>query len=359
MKNDIAVTDMTAADAGGSAAVHRLFYPVVSALTMLIHFMYLVMFFSEGLYFMAGVNVFSVLIYLVGIVYISKSNKVITFMQTALLEIIVHAVLATLFAGWDYGFQMFLICMLPVPYMLSLKSKNLMHIISVSILMTFIILKLVCVSTDIKKELSADPTGWYIFNSFMSFVVIIVVTNNFMNKNLSLNLALAKQNADLQKAASTDSLTGLFNRRAMNEPFRIACSNENGNSVALLDIDYFKKINDTYGHDAGDMALVRISEIVMADSPSEACICRWGGEEILILLPGVSKKRAAETAQKICTDVADENFEWEGKRFSITVTIGVSYSPKGVEKEQTIRMADNRLYRGKADGRNRIVVDDT
>lgn len=333
------------------------FYSVVSGFTMVIHLMYLIMFFSQGVYIMAGVNIFSVSLYALGIIHILKGKNITDFMQLALIEITIHAVLATLFVGWDFGFQMFLICMLPVPYMLTIKYKNLMHLISITILLAFLVLRLICVDLglDFSGKISLDPSGWYAFNSFMSFIVIIFVTNNFRNENLELNKTLAEQNADLQKAASTDSLTGLFNRRAMGEPFKIAELSNKGYSIALLDIDYFKKVNDTYGHAAGDMVLTEISKKLIAVCPTEACICRWGGEEILILLNGTELAAAAAIAEKIRSEIAANKFKWNTESFTVTVTVGVAYAPKGSPSEQTVKLADKRLYEGKADGRNRVV----
>ncbi|MGN0634437.1 MAG: GGDEF domain-containing protein [Oscillospiraceae bacterium] len=332
---------------------------LLSACSMLIHLAYMLFFFLEGIYIMGCINIISVIFYSAGIFTFQKGKHNNTFLFLALFEIIIHAVLATLFTGWDFGFQMFIICMIPVPYMLTVRREINMFIMAVLNVALFVGLRISCCNygfTLRNTEISVKPDRWYIFNSIVSFLIIIAVTFWFRFRNMELNQELAKQNAELQKAASLDSLTGLFNRRAMTEFIGQINTTKSPYCAIILDIDFFKNVNDTYGHSAGDMVLIRISEILKNTLPPEAFICRWGGEELLFLLPTIDKNAGAQVAEKVRTTIESENFIWENEPFTVTATFGVSFSDGTISPDDTIRKADDRLYLGKRSGRNTVVT---
>jgi diguanylate cyclase (GGDEF)-like protein len=321
--------------------------------------MYLIFFFYNKVYLMGGVNIFSVGFYAYGIVFALQKKDTNKFMQMTLFEIVTHAILATLFAGWNYGFQRFLICMIPVPYMFSLKKNPLNHIVSIAVMVMFIALRLsVCdLGFRLSEKLSDSPTPfWYIFNSLTSFIVILLITLLFRIKMRRLNVSLANQNEMLQKAASVDSLTGLFNRRAMQKFLNQIQNSGQGYCVIMSDIDFFKKINDTYGHSAGDAVLTEIARCMLSAVPSEGYVCRWGGEEFLIVIPGADLSKGKEISQELREKISRITFGSEdGKTFGVTSTFGVCEAEPGQLPDKAINIADNRLYIGKDSGRNCVI----
>jgi diguanylate cyclase (GGDEF)-like protein len=278
------------------------------------------------------------------------------------VEIVTHAILATLFVGWNYGFEIILICMIPLPYMFMPKRKIYMHLLSLWTIALFIALRICCVDVGLRisENVTDEPSSlWYIFNCSLSFTVILMLTFIFRSRTDNLNQSLSEQNVRLKKVASVDSLTGLLNRRAMSGYLEQIAMTADYYSVALLDIDFFKRVNDTYGHAAGDEVLLKVSQLLLKNVPTEGYICRWGGEEILIVLPGFTIGQSREIAEDLRKKISEIRFESGGTEFGITVTIGV-YECKNTDSETVdtaIRIADDRLYSGKNSGRNRVVSD--
>jgi two-component system cell cycle response regulator len=168
----------------------------------------------------------------------------------------------------------------------------------------------------------------------------------------------------LAEQATTDSLTRLKNRRAFFEngtrAMSVAQRYVTDLSVILLDIDHFKKINDTYGHQVGDEALVVVAGILTELARAVDTVARIGGEEFAILLPDTNRLGAAVLAERIRRTIEQEQFIVGDKIEQITACIGISTF--GVDPaegiDQLLAVADNRLYLAKENGRNRICVND-
>jgi two-component system, cell cycle response regulator len=168
----------------------------------------------------------------------------------------------------------------------------------------------------------------------------------------------------LQEQAASDPLTKLHNRRAFFEDGKrhFAHARRHGNdlSIVVFDIDHFKKVNDTYGHQAGDEALLAMARILTTNTRTEDTPARIGGEEFAILLPDTNRLGAAVLAERIRASIEKHRFSFEGFSLSMTASAGIaSFDVDGRESlEQLIGVADKRLYLAKANGRNRVVVDD-
>ncbi len=168
----------------------------------------------------------------------------------------------------------------------------------------------------------------------------------------------------LAEQATTDSLTKLKNRRAFFEngtkALAMARHYVSDLSVILLDIDYFKKVNDTYGHQAGDEAIIAVAYILMQLARTEDTVARIGGEEFAMLLPDTNRLGTAVLAERIRAAIEREQFIIGDKIVPITVSIGIaSFGVDPAESiDQLLGVADNRLYLAKNSGRNRICVND-
>lgn len=170
--------------------------------------------------------------------------------------------------------------------------------------------------------------------------------------------------ANLQTLIYRDSLTGLYNRRAgrmeLSKYIDLAESSNYRRQVvvALGDIDFFKKINDTYGHECGDMVLTGISE-VMEDLVGEQGVpIRWGGEEFLLAFK-TDYRTAREIVEHVNESIRDTEFTYEGQSFHVSMTFGISSYRKKESIEQVVKRADEYLYRGKRSGRDRVVGDES
>ena len=126
-----------------------------------------------------------------------------------------------------------------------------------------------------------------------------------------------------------------------------------------MDIDFFEKFNDTYGHDAGDIVLREVVKIIRNSIRNNDIIVRWGGEEFLILLDNVPAEKAGEVAERIRKNIAESFIELpDGKKIKVTVSIGVAcaQSEGTYSFDELFSIADKRLYKAKKEGRNRVVT---
>ncbi|MCX7739030.1 MAG: sensor domain-containing diguanylate cyclase [Hydrogenothermaceae bacterium] len=159
---------------------------------------------------------------------------------------------------------------------------------------------------------------------------------------------------------SKDFLTGLLNRRALNQILNkhLEISEFTGQPVSLIitDIDFFKKINDTYGHLAGDAALKHFASILKENLRKSDYIFRIGGEEFLILLPNTSLEEARKVSENLRQKVESSPLHYENKTIRITASFGVSELRNQKHIDEIMKDADEKLYKAKRDGRNRVVV---
>ena len=158
---------------------------------------------------------------------------------------------------------------------------------------------------------------------------------------------------NLRDMVERDPLTTLLNRRSCHIRLDDFRKKKTGYSVVMGDIDFFKKINDAYGHSAGDHVLKRCA------AANGGFAVRWGGEEFLMIFPGRSSADTYQLISGLLSEIRAEKLVHDGQEISITMTFGIADSPDGSEPEKTINSADSFLYYGKDNGRNRIVSADT
>lgn len=162
----------------------------------------------------------------------------------------------------------------------------------------------------------------------------------------------------LEWTSSSDPLTGLYNRRYIMEKIESEFKRPKKKkfSLVIADVDYFKKINDTYGHDCGDYVLQMISKNLMDSVREQDFVSRWGGEEFLLLLPETDVDGAYTLMNRIKKIIGEQIIEYNGSEVSITMTFGITDSQDYQIIDDIIKKADNALYEGKGRGRNCVVV---
>jgi len=189
--------------------------------------------------------------------------------------------------------------------------------------------------------------------------------NDFINKPFSkeelvcrINNALdAKERLEMMSdMAHKDFLTKVYNRRYFFQEIQNFYAEKIPFAVAMLDIDNFKKINDTYGHDVGDSVLVLLANLLKRNTKGADLVSRFGGEEFCVALRDVDKKQAIGFFAKLRKSIADQSLNIESKNIKLTVSIGVSFSD-GANIEELINRADRALYRAKNSGKNRVEID--
>lgn len=181
-----------------------------------------------------------------------------------------------------------------------------------------------------------------------------------LGNQASTALANVRLYERIERMAVTDGLTGLYNRRHFLErlslEFNRLSRHSSSLSLLLLDIDHFKKINDTYGHPAGDDVLKGVAGIIREAIRNIDIPARYGGEEFAVLLPDTNKEGAMRMAERLRSSIGKRRFSFEGKEIPVTASIGIATSPSDARtKEELIGKADEALYRAKGEGRNRCI----
>jgi diguanylate cyclase (GGDEF)-like protein len=181
-------------------------------------------------------------------------------------------------------------------------------------------------------------------------------------EHFALALTNLQLRARLHEQSIRDPLTGLYNRRYLDETMgreiRKATRHQRPVGVIMLDLDYFKQFNDTYGHDGGDTLLRAVGTFLQQHIRGEDIVCRYGGEEFTLILPEATLESTTRRAHEICTGIRRLSIHHNGRALrSITASLGVAAFPEhGPDADSLMKAADNALYQAKAGGRNQIII---
>ncbi|ACB59684.1 diguanylate cyclase [Exiguobacterium sp. PvP048] len=205
------------------------------------------------------------------------------------------------------------------------------------------------------------PGIYLLTNSWTTFIEISLayiffnLIAGFVTYHLLTELRRHFENIQYQqKLAMTDALTGLANRRRLDDSLSLVGSAEEGYSLILIDIDFFKHVNDTYGHDAGDDVLRQLGTTLASLARPDDLVGRYGGEEFLIILPNTSLADAKSIAELARTTVARNLFPTTAvPDLQITISLGIAHSSSSHTSLEALQQADKALYHSKDSGRNR------
>lgn len=188
-----------------------------------------------------------------------------------------------------------------------------------------------------------------------------VMTNVLLGNWIFFMLIMLRLVGDMRVAAESDVLTGLLNRRGLRPRVDSILRRMNGGALAImiLDIDHFKSINDSHGHDMGDKVLTLMGEVLLQMDVPNATPCRWGGEEFCVVVEGHSRRFVVELAESLRSRFEQRSRSLAGLGDGVTVSIGISLTPldASFEMSQAIASADAQLYLAKSDGRNRVAIE--
>jgi polar amino acid transport system substrate-binding protein len=209
-------------------------------------------------------------------------------------------------------------------------------------------------------EQSVDYLKLLYISSFFIVIVLLILNKNIainkVNKKLALlNKEIEEKNKALKELARTDKLTGLYNRVKLDETLisEVHRANRFNHSfgVVMIDIDYFKKVNDDFGHQVGDTVLQEFSKVLQSNARNTDILGRWGGEEFLIISTETDLAGVLTLANKLQQKIASFPFSYGEQK---TASFGVSVYRENENIHEVIKRADNALYRAKKNGRNRV-----
>jgi diguanylate cyclase (GGDEF)-like protein len=190
-----------------------------------------------------------------------------------------------------------------------------------------------------------------IVTGILEWIIFIVIS--------FFQIKTARVIIELGNFALTDPLTGIYNRRYlelyMEKIIPLFQEQEQTMTLIMFDVDHFKKINDTYGHHAGDMVLKKIVRVIKGVIRNSDVFVRIGGEEFIILLPNCSLEHGIKFAERIRKTVENTKFIYKGRRLFVTISIGVTEYTEGQDLKEFLEKADRALYQAKEMGRNKVV----
>ncbi|MCQ2521363.1 MAG: GGDEF domain-containing protein [Lachnospiraceae bacterium] len=198
------------------------------------------------------------------------------------------------------------------------------------------------------------------FNVLLFAFALISTAFCFGDKFNQAQDKLRESNEELKRAATLDPLTQLPNRRYMNEQLKAIVHEYNRNGkpfcIAIGDVDKFKSVNDTRGHDCGDAVLKVVADTFRSHMAGVGPLARWGGEEFLLVFRNMDIKQAAQSLEKLRSRIESTNIEYAKDTFHITMSFGVEEFNDRMGVEATINTADAHLYKAKETGRNRVIT---
>lgn len=212
-------------------------------------------------------------------------------------------------------------------------------------------------------DMPVDPQMRQIQHALLDQVATVLESNRKLEDDLTYaRLKLEQQAQEIDRTrreARTDALSGVANRKAFDErlDFMLRTWRREGEPFVLIltDIDHFKWINDTHGHQAGDCVVAHVGQFIKKRLREDDFVARYGGDEFAMLLPGATLQTAAAIAERIRSEIAKQNFDTvEAERVAITFSIGVAAAEEGDTAETILKHADEALYKSKEAGRNKV-----
>lgn len=328
---------------------------------------YTIFFYINGIIPMVIFHALFVFFCFAGLLNIMKKEKYGLAMIASIFTIVINTFATTLCIGFNYGFELYLFGAVAACFYLSFvidsfqKKEGIPIILSLFLMGCYIFLLIMMKFISPLYKLTSST--WYntftIMNCAITFIVIIIFNVLFVWEIKARNNLLSNKNIQLDEMAHKDPLTHLLNRRSMNEHLQrsIETLKITGKRFCLIlcDIDDFKHVNDTYGHDAGDAVLVAVANIISSTVRDSDVVCRWGGEEILILISDPIET-AGICAERIRKKLEDNVTHFGDTNIKVTMTFGISESIPGYKIEQLIQQADDKLYTGKKSGKNCVII---
>ncbi|MGN0131161.1 MAG: GGDEF domain-containing protein [Lachnospiraceae bacterium] len=333
-----------------------------------VHVCITIRFFSLNYTILYVYNFLSILFYLIIGTILPPKGKFYAIYLCAFCEILFHSTFSSLLAGWEWGYMIYTLALIPVAFYLAYslpqfgRSMAKPFVFAFITMCIFVLTKIFCSYIDpiyTERKYDKNLTLAYNLNALVAFLMLIFFSILFTIEIRRNEIRLESQNELLKAASSKDPLTGLLNRRSMDKDLSAAieAAGSKGRifSVIIGDIDDFKKVNDTYGHNFGDEVLVNVADIITAHVPEDARVCRWGGEEILILIHD-NAKATIPIAEKLRKEIAASVTKADNISLRITMTFGVAEYIPGLAVTKLISLADDNLYKGKKEGKNRVVA---
>ena len=323
---------------------------------MIAHIVLFVVFMLYNVKFHAYVNIGSICMYTAALLFHHKRCYTITMILVS-LEIIVYATVFICFSGTSTYIAGYYLCLLILHVLTPYSSSRIRFTLSLGIIVIPISVIIYGLYSEPGIIISDNLTPVLTLINIL-IQVFATVTLLYLGQiiRLIINHVNQLRVLELSDLANTDPLTGLFNRRYADRYFAeiIGSGKDETYCVAMMDIDDFKHVNDTYGHECGDEVLIFLSNLFSQNLRSSDMLFRWGGEEFLMVLKNVDVSTAYVILEKLRRRLSEAVIQTKPAPVSVTVTIGVAALDKD-DYEGSIKKCDDNLYAGKKSTKNVVV----
>ena len=334
------------------------FYSFLNIGLLVVHLFLQFLYWDYHVKEMFVINIFSLLLYVL-FYFAIKKKKYKLYVMMVYLEVLAHSSIATTIIGWPAGFQLWLIALTCAYFFQTLVYEDVFSPEKLSWILTavniFVFFGLLLDSRFgtlpfVRNIYSGDDYFvFHVFNCIVTFFVVILFSSMFVK-------GIITKNNELNKEAVVDKVTGLFNRLGLIRFIENSGFKESDDfTVAIMDIDNFKSINDTYGHAAGDAALKFVGAKLNDMISNHTLACRWGGDEFLFIELGENHSETLyNTLQKLREEISNSTIVVGDTMFSIKVSAGIASFEEGDTMDKVFYKADKALYESKASGKDRV-----
>ena len=333
----------------------------VNIFLVLVHIILMICYVHVRHEFMIYANIISLIYYLSCVRFCVKHRN--TYISLSFLEIWIHMLLAICSFGWHACFQnwifglvaaAFLPAFNTATYRMSYKKS---FVFVGALAFTYFLFSVLIYVIPFKIAIELPPITLrflFTFNNLVAFFTIIMFAITYTNRR-------DRKELELTRKADFDELTCIYNRHALDElgsSMLNKCKELNKPfNVSIIDIDFFKKVNDTYGHNSGDLVLKKIADILRSYASNSIIVGRWGGEEFVIIgSHEVKYNEFLKLLRNLKSKVSKTKFKTEdNKHINLTISAGCASIYDYKTLEEAVSIADNNLYKAKHSGRNKVI----
>lgn len=352
---------------GKGVSSERAKYLTIYYVCSLLNIIHLLIFLIFHIYVLAAVNLICLGSFLI-MKKLINYDRFFTCMMITYLNIYICQIIVSIWIGWNFGFTYYVFGLIPVIFYLNFSNPTSSRSTRIPILI--LLVSLACFLGVRYLSSAHGPiqpitsvvaiNAIFTINSMICYLIVMFFCALYILEMKASQQCLEEHNDYLRLLADSDPLTSLLNRRSMMNYIMNAYNNfEIGNSnycIILCDIDDFKMTNDTYGHDCGDMVLVQSAKLLRESLGDDSKICRWGGEELLMLVPW-NLNYCIEQVENIRKKFESYIFLYKQHRVKITMTFGIKAFDSELTVHEVIQLADHNLYQGKKSGKNCVIAE--
>ncbi len=312
-------------------------------------------FFLQDIPEMVFINIISILLCLLNLFCLIDLKKLTFGLLLWVANSCFYIISMTYILGYNKNSAIFLPVLLLLIHLIFPKKKKYLLLSTIIVILTAII------NVHFKYNVASkyfDSLNYIdVINTFSALILagLIIYLRAKSDQLVTLYNSkkldgLAEKVDEFKTKANIDFLTGLWNRRYIETQLKI--ENFENAYIIIADIDFFKRVNDEYGHLCGDYILKEVASLFKTSFRNIDVVCRWGGEEFLIIINNANNLNVAEKLNRTRKSIEDANYEFNGNKFNITITFGFDTFDKTISLEENVEKADIALYYGKNNGRN-------